>query len=733
VEYIFNPEDKSRMGLNIVQPRPREVKLFEVAIYAPDPPIYPDPRDQLGQRNSAQLAAIRSLPQAACPVPIRPGEEPDETLRRMFGTSLEWAYRCYDVGLNNGVDIAGKHLFQQYIYLFNVLVAFEWQPSVHNIAMLERAARRAADFLFDVTNGWMSFGQIVIGGPELLSCADIQVMASNRLLPRSWVGGLHEEAKYMPIRLGRGLWQKNSRGSIQWDEPEGFRTLVHEWAHYALELLDAYVDTHEVYVRDDAAANLGANEARRSNQRLLVPRISQPVESIMATLEGTSELTAKLHANDRKQSEWDVLIHGFKGVDEKQTPRFPRIKGPIDDIEGPLPLPQLPHIAWLSLDGGMSAVQSTWADELLLPRASLPLYLQPEHCWVYVLKKGGEPAPKRLLAQGSLDRQVDEHFRLFGAEAEKGDDLVLIGNDARWRDRVLRATITDTEYLSPGRRKITGELNWQDVTPDPYPIITVQPEPVSWPVNGKVERAARLRVSAWNPDGTLSTAVRKLYLFPLDEVVSNGAGKIPAPIKLDNGGSTPDPVGLDGHVFADLGGELIIASYSQGGGPPTGSPTGGTPITPGSAEGNLMVFFDDLGEYPDYNKHHTRIRVVTTRWPGGTGGHPEQPAEPRSYAYTLCANEALPSEYLPTLILYYDRRAELQDGEAIIHRLDEKEGVWKQIISYRPSGGWYVAAPLNITTAPRLFDEPPAGGVRAEHFRLYWVPRGSVKPGMVGA
>lgn len=724
MEYIFNPEDKTRKDPNIVQPRLRGVTLSVVEIYDPDKPL-PELHNQLGRRNAAQLAAIEALPKTACTVPIRPREEPDDTLQLMFDRPLEWAYRCYKVESGKAVDIAGQRLFQDYIYLFNVLVAFEWQPSPHNIAMLERAARRAADFLFDVTNGWMSFGQIVIGGPELLSCADIQVMASNRLLPRSWVGGLHEPAKYMPIRLGRGFWQKNSRGSIQWDEPEGFRTLVHEWAHYALELLDAYVDTHEVYVHDDGAANLGAKEARRSNQRLLVPRISQPVESIMATLEGTSELTAKLHTGGRKQSEWDALIHGFKGVGGKQTPRFPRITGPVDNVEGPLPLPQLPHIAWLSLDGGKLDVKTHLADELLLPRSLLPLYLQPEHCWVYVLRKGDDAAPGRLLAQGSLDRLVDEGFRLFGAE--DGDDLVLIGNDARWRDKVLRARITATVDHPPGRRKISGELKWEDVTPKPYPIITVQPEPVG----SSADLAAKLRVTVKNPDPTSSTEVQKLFLFPLDEVVRKSAGRVPKAIAVNKGGEAEELAGLDGHVYAEIGGKLIIVSYSQGGGPPTGSPTGGTPITPGSAEGNLMVFFDDLGEYPDYNEHHARIRVVTTRWPGGAGGHPERPAEPRSYAYTLCANEALPGEYLPTLILYYDRRAELQDGEAIIHRLDEKEGVWKQIISYRPSGGWYVAAPLNITTAPRLFDEPPADGVRAEHFRLFWVPRESVKPDMV--
>src|SRR5262249_55091972 len=126
--------------------------------------------------------------------------------------------------------------------LFNVLVALEWNPDQAYMRQLEWAFRRASDFLYDATDGTMAFGQVVFGGPELMDAADIQIMASNRLLARSWVSGLHIPRKYMPIRVGRGVWHKNNLASIPWDEPEAYRTLVHEWGHYALELRDAYLE-----------------------------------------------------------------------------------------------------------------------------------------------------------------------------------------------------------------------------------------------------------------------------------------------------------------------------------------------------------------------------------------------------------------------------------------------------------------------------------------------------------
>lgn len=149
-------------------------------------------------------------------------------------------------------------------------------------------------------------------------------------------------------------------------------------------------------------------------------------------------------------------------------------------------------------------------------------------------------------------------------------------------------------------------------------------------------------------------------------------------------------------------------------------------MTPGSSEGNLMICFQDLGEYPDKNTHHGEVRVVTTRWPGNAPSELSSGAQARSYVYTLCSNGPIPIDYAPTLVMFYDRRAELDDGEAVIHRLDD-DGTWMPIISYRPSGAWYVAAPLDLKTTRRLIDpDLPDSQPRVEHVRLYWRPRNTM-------
>jgi hypothetical protein len=131
-----------------------------------------------------------------------------------------------------------------------------------------------------------------------------------------------------------------------------------------------------------------------------------------------------------------------------------------------------------------------------------------------------------------------------------------------------------------------------------------------------------------------------------------------------------------------------------------------------------MLFFEDKGLRPDYSK----VRVVTTRLYGMPYRLPSG-GEARSYAFSLSSTAPLPTELNPTLVMYYDRSAELDDGDAIIHRL-AADGAWLPIPTYRPSGAWYVAAPLNADTAKRLVSlDIKIPQDRVEHYRLYWVPR----------
>src|SRR5690606_26555778 len=87
----------------------------------------------------------------------------------------------------------------------------------------------------------------------------LRFLASNDYLPSAYVGGMVEAATvysdtiYAPaaIFLGRHWNGVTASDPVSgaWSQPNAYRTLVHEWAHYALFLYDEYrqLDGESVY------------------------------------------------------------------------------------------------------------------------------------------------------------------------------------------------------------------------------------------------------------------------------------------------------------------------------------------------------------------------------------------------------------------------------------------------------------------------------------------------------
>ncbi|HEY0737698.1 MAG TPA: hypothetical protein VGD69_22460, partial [Herpetosiphonaceae bacterium] len=521
-------------------------------------------------------------------------------------------------------DVGSAGPTETRICLFSVIVALEWQPTAKYVQQLKWAFRAASDFLYDVTDGYFAFGQVLIGGPELMDCADVQILASNRLLPRSWVSGLHEDRKYMPIRVGRGIWHKNNRVSIPWDEPEAYRTLIHEWAHYALELRDSYLETHYVSV---GAPHNHAHDADyvllRGEHPLVIPQISITTESIMASLEGTSELVPQMGSKAAGQSEspWEEIRKRNRYRKLEFDPNSRTLEGP-----GRLPLP-LPLI---HLTDELKQAQQAWppADAIL---NDFPKGVQFDHCWAYVVK-GSLSAPLGLVAQGSIDARASQRgFRLLGVAVD--NTVVLIGRDHSDRSIVVAGRIDAIETPEGERDAVVKIGEWTNVTPEHFPLVDVVPSE-ELRDNGQMARIAI------NVSGEPGSA----WVFPL------GYGD-PEQIEANQFREVPT---LDGHVLVtwDDGGKLVISSFSQGGNPQTGTPTGGPPITAGSSEGNSMLFFADKNLIRDYSS--TKIVTTLIHTAAELDQLPDG-AQARGYAFSLSCNTALPTELDPTLILYFDR------------------------------------------------------------------------------
>lgn len=606
-----------------------------------------------------------------------------------------WAHRCYAV-------TNAPAPFREHLYLFNVLVALEWRPDAKYLEQLKWGFQRASDFLFDITDGYMAFGQVVFGGLELMDAADIQIMASSRLHPRSWVGGIHENDTYMPIRLGRGLWSDRQRFAFPWEEPEAFRVLIHEWGHYALHLVDGYLKTQKVSLPQQIGRTSHRlfTYSEPTPRTIVIPSINLGIDSITANIEGTSELLLK-QLKDLGNLYDKVRTSGRRDGPRRVPADLPQfLPNPLEEI-----ISYDPPVVFPSLD-------SPEGKAIL---AELPASVTFDQCWLYVLRglDRNNGCPTRIIAQGTLDsRSKDRPYAVLGAEIN--DTLVLIADTTNQRPRVLKGKI---EAYRLDDQEVGAVTTWYDATPFQFPVVDVLPDS-----NRVDDRMASVRVRVQMAE---NAAPDRVCLFPLGQMSNPDALLEPRPYSSNWISAAQEVKTLDGHVFVSWGEQnekLMIVPFSQGGGPPGHTPAPTNPVTAGSADGNAMLFFDAP---PDTHKDYKNLKVVTTLVHGIPGAIPPG-AQARGYAYSLASTGAIPLELNPTLVLYFNMFTpiadEREEGDLRICRLEDQQ--WKIMPTYLPPSYPFAALPFIPETAAQLVEPNiQQQARRAEYYQLFWIPR----------
>ena len=174
------------------------------------------------------------------------------------------AYWIYNTSWQPGsvvpVSTAGDIFINQEweLVLFNLVASLAWQPAPNStyLPRLHFGLEQASAYLHDISNGQMAFGPVTIHiGGENWDSADMQFLAANDYRPAAYIGGIVDqpiqhtsitgmEHTFTPahILLGRG-WDRFGDAADptnNWATQDAYRTLIHEWSHYALFLFDEY-------------------------------------------------------------------------------------------------------------------------------------------------------------------------------------------------------------------------------------------------------------------------------------------------------------------------------------------------------------------------------------------------------------------------------------------------------------------------------------------------------------
>lgn len=594
------------------------------------------------------------------------------------------------------------------LYLFSPIVALEWLPSQARLRRLQWAFRRASDYLYDVSNGAMAFGQVIFADAEWMRCADFQILASNRYLPRSWVGGLYEPHKYTPIRLGRGLWMRDRRMVIDWDEPEGYRAIVHEWAHYALGMKDEYMRGRAVYA--DAQGLLVEQPTGGAALRVVLPERRVKSDSIMASPQGNSELGNPLPlASDNMRR---VIRERYPTLEARLGQRW---SGP-----GQLPLP-LPHFR---LAGALATAGASHAERpcaipfaprglvgdaggepapfVTLDNDTIPLGRRE----VFVLSYDAGGQPRRVTAQGELDALAPEQgFTLLGAAP--GDHVIMLDSCGPhfqvWR-RVLGAG-DDAELIAAQWAQLAAlaEAIAQGTPPAVAPALGALGAlfaAAGWQREAGAAAPAeqtRAVVPLSREDGLKNSALVRLSP-PAPEAVIFGVDGQPYAPDAGEAGAFDLP-SLDGYVVAPAAGGqaqapagLTFSDFSQGGPPQSAPAMVSDPIAAGAASGEALLLCDVV----DKSVNTANYRVVTATSRGAT-----LPAglEALSPVYTIASNLPLRESFTPTLLI-----VNVQGGPAAGARVYQiyANGTAAPLPTYMAPNAAYGAAPLSAAEVPAL-------------------------------
>jgi len=153
----------------------------------------------------------------------------------------------------HAIDGPTVALGDEILVLFDVVVSLEFEPAPEYLAEIEDAMKRVSGLLYQATDGQMAFGDIAIRtSGERWDAADIQVLAADNVRPAAYPCGIvaadtpipTDEARVRCSPAGTILlpryWNGETAADGSWNEDAGARTILHEWAHYALMLFDAY-------------------------------------------------------------------------------------------------------------------------------------------------------------------------------------------------------------------------------------------------------------------------------------------------------------------------------------------------------------------------------------------------------------------------------------------------------------------------------------------------------------
>jgi len=384
--------------------------------------------NQAGLLNPGPLELSKPLVALSLPLYERPTARDDHD---------DWAYRvCLtsldldDDGIPHPYIVTGpgQQLLtlqkDKPLVLFNIVVSVEWDADEENLATIADAFHKASDYLYDVTDGQMAFGQVTIyDKAQYWADADFQISTKNTVHPYAFIGGITSDDTAHSIRVGR-FWTRKSGNEGDWNEPDGYRTLIHEFGHYGLYLYDEYfvrllnADGH--FTGQASAACTGVdvviNDGDATNASLMYYQYnaSELVDSDRWTVNCRNTEQARVN----REPDWQTVVTHYGGTEwELNTPsgRGSVMAGPDAFPSDLLPFPVV-EVHNEGPGGLPCRLTVLGSDSNPFPNALVALYTTP-YSYTVAIDQGLTGQDGQLMIYGALERDTIQAASFDGAYA----------------------------------------------------------------------------------------------------------------------------------------------------------------------------------------------------------------------------------------------------------------------------------------------------------------------------
>ena len=307
---------------------------------------------------------------------------------------------------------------------FNIVASIEWDADEEYLTTIADAFRKASDYLYDVTDGQMAFGQVSIyDNAQYWSDADFQISTKNTVRPYAFIGGITADDTAHSIRVGR-FWNGSSGDQGDWNQPYGYRTLIHEFGHYGLHLYDEYfvrlLDADGHFTGQASAACTGldvvTNDSDATNASMMYYQYnaSELADSDRWTVNCRNTEQARVNG----EPDWQTVVRYYGGTEwELNTPsgRGSVMAGPDAFPSHLLPFPVV-EVHDEGPGGPPCRLTVLGSDSNPFPNALVALYTTP-YTYTVAIDQGLTDQLGRLTIYGVLEGDTIQAASFDGAYA----------------------------------------------------------------------------------------------------------------------------------------------------------------------------------------------------------------------------------------------------------------------------------------------------------------------------